>query len=184
MQYSLLAFNVHRLWRRPRVMELSLVKTLANKVRTKARQMYQSYRQTSAPRPGNLRVLEVTGDRGTTKQPRGARCGGIELRGQKHIVLEAQPKLVYRGLRSEVVQRLLAQKCELCESEDGLFQVHHVRKLADLDRPGQGEKPLWVKRMASRRRKTLVVCQRCHEEIHRERPPRRKKRGQVTGEPR
>ncbi len=52
-----------------------------------------------------------------------------------------------------------------------------------LDRPGQGEKPLWVKRMASRRRKTLVVCQRCHEDIHRKRPQRRKKRVEVTGEP-
>jgi hypothetical protein len=35
---------------------------------------------------------------------------------------------------------------------------------------GRGEKPLWVKRMAARRRKTLVVCQACHEAIHRERP--------------
>jgi hypothetical protein len=103
--------------------------------------------------------------------------GGIELRWQKHATLEDQPKMVYSGLRSEIVQRLLAQKCELCESKEGPFQVHHIRKLADLDRPGQGEKPLWVKRMASRRRKTLVVCQRCHEDIHRERPQRRKKRG-------
>jgi predicted metal-binding protein len=28
---------------------------------------------------------------------------------------------------------------------------------------------LWVKRMASRRRKTLVVCTRCHQDIHRDR---------------
>jgi hypothetical protein len=28
--------------------------------------------------------------------------------------------------------------------------------------------------MAARRRKTLVVCQKCHEEIHRERSPRHK----------
>jgi group II intron reverse transcriptase/maturase len=176
VQYYLLAFNVHRLWRLHRVMELSLVKTLANKFRTQASQMYQRYRQTIATRHGNLRVLEVTVDRGKTKKPLVARFGGIELRWQKHVVLEDQPKLVYSGLRSEVVQRLLAQRCELCETEEGPFQVHHVRKLADLDRPGQGEKPLWVKRMASRRRKTLVVCQRCHEEIHRERPQRRKKR--------
>jgi hypothetical protein len=30
--------------------------------------------------------------------------------------------------------------------------------------------------MVARRRKTLVVCQRCHEDIHRERPQRRKKK--------
>lgn len=176
VQYYLLAFNVHRLWQLHWVMEVSLVKTLANKFRTKASQIYQRYRHTIATRHGNLRVLEVRVDRGKTKKPLIARFGGIELRWQKHAGLEDQPKRVYSGLRSEVVQRLLAQQCELCKTEEGPFQVHHVRKLADLDRPGQGEKPPWVKRMAARRRKTLVVCQRCHEAIHRERPQRRKQR--------
>jgi group II intron reverse transcriptase/maturase len=176
VQYYLLAFNVHRLWRLHRVMEISLVMTLANKFKTKASQIYQKYRQSVATSHGTLKVLEVTVDRGKTPNPLVARFGGIELRGQKHATLEDQPKRVYSSLRSEVVQRLLAQKGELCASDEGPFQVHHVRKLADLDRPGQGAKPPWVKRMASRRRKTLVVCQRCHEEIHRERPQRRKKR--------
>jgi hypothetical protein len=82
-----------------------------------------------------------------------------------------------------VVQRLLARACELCGAE-GDCQVHHVRKLADLNRPGRGEKPLWVKRMAARRRKTLVVCQQCHEAIHRERPKRQTFKTEATGEPR
>jgi hypothetical protein len=95
------------------------------------------------------------------------RFGGIELRSQKAAILNDKPKEVY-GSRSEVVQRLLAQECELCGSTSAC-EVHHVRKLADLNRRGQKEKPLWVKRMATRRRKTLVVCRTCHEEIHRER---------------
>ena len=99
-----------------------------------------------------------------------ARFGGIELRWQKYAILNDHPKGVFSG-RSEVVQRLLAQKCELCGTV-WPCQVHHVRKLADLNRPGQGEKPPWIKRMAARRRKTLVVCQKCHEDIHRERPKR------------
>jgi hypothetical protein len=81
-----------------------------------------------------------------------------------------QPKQVY-GNRSEVVQRLLAQACERYGATAN-GEVHHVRKLADLSKPGRREKPLWVRWMASRRRKTLVTCQRCHEEIHRERPSR------------
>src|SRR5947209_6623498 len=85
-----------------------------------------------------------------------------------------------RGRRR--LQRLLAQKCELCGAE-GTCQVHHVRKLADLNRPGQGEKPPWIKRMAARRRKTLVVCQECHEAIHRERPKRHRFKAETTGEP-
>jgi len=176
VQYYLLAFNVHRLWRLQWVMETSLVKTLADKFRTPVSQIYRKYRRTIPTANGTQKVLAVNIDRGKEKKPLVAVFGGIELRWQKHATLEDQPQKVYSSLRSEIVQRLLAQKCELCESKEGPFQVHHVRKLADLDRPGQGEKPLWVKRMASRRRKTLVVCQRCHEDIHRERPQRRKKR--------
>jgi hypothetical protein len=67
--------------------------------------------------------------------------------------------------RSEVVQRLLAGKCELCGWE-GQVQVHHIRKLADIDRPGRRPKAAWERIMAARKRKTLVVCENCHETIH------------------
>ncbi|WP_338251031.1 hypothetical protein [Dictyobacter halimunensis] len=40
------------------------------------------------------------------------------------------------------------------------------RKLAGLEKPGRKERPVWVKQMAARRRKTWVVCRECHEEIH------------------
>jgi AI2M/AI1M-like HNH endonuclease/type II intron maturase len=173
VQYYLLAFNVHRLWRLRWVMEVSLVKTLADKFRTTASRSYQKYRRTIPTPNGTPKVLVVTVDRSETKKPLVAVFGGLELRWQKQATLEDQPTMMYSSLRSEVVQRLLAQKCELCETTEGPFQVHHVRKLADLDRPGQGKKPPWVKKMASRRRKTLVVCQRCHEDIHLERPRQR-----------
>jgi hypothetical protein len=170
VQYYLLAFNVHRLWRFHRVMELSLVHTLADKFKTSVNRIYRKYRTTVEVPHGTQKVLEVIVDRGSKKKPLVARFGGIELRWQKHAILDDHPKEVY-SVRSEVVQRLLAQKCELCGTE-GRCQVHHVHKLADLNRPGQGEKPPWIKWMAARRRKTLVVCQRCHEAIHRERPKR------------
>ncbi|MFE0061731.1 hypothetical protein [Streptomyces sp. NPDC059003] len=62
------------------------------------------------------------------------------------------------------------------------MEVHHIRKLADLKQPDRPERPVWVKLMAMRRRKTLVVCRRCHEAIHAGRPtpvPRKL----ITGEP-
>ncbi|HMB06925.1 MAG TPA: group II intron reverse transcriptase/maturase [Isosphaeraceae bacterium] len=170
VQYYLLAFNAHRLWRFHRVMELSLVHTLADKFKTSVKRIYRKYRKTVEVPHGTHKVLEVIVDRGPKKKPLVARFGGIELRWQKHAILDDHPKEVYSA-RSEVVQRLLAQKCELCGTE-GRCQVHHVRKLADLNRPGQGKKPPWIKLMAARRRKTLVVCQKCHEAIHRERPKR------------
>jgi group II intron reverse transcriptase/maturase len=182
VQYYLLAFNVHRLWQLHWVMELSLIKTLANKFRTSASRIRRKYRKTVDTLHGTHKVLEVVVDRGA-KKPLVARFGGIELRWQKDAILDDEPREVF-SIRSEVVQRLLAQKCELCGSEEDPFQVHHVRKLADLDRPGRSEKPLWVKRMAARRRKTLVVCQACHEAIHRERPKRHAFKIGATGEPR
>jgi group II intron reverse transcriptase/maturase len=181
-QYYLKAFNVHRLWRLHRVMKLSLAKTLANKHRISVREVIRKY-QTTVPAPhGRLKALEIVVQRGEKKEPLVARFGGIELRRQKDAVVNDRPPEVYSSLRSEIVQRLLADQCELCGSEDNC-EVHHIRRLADLDRPGQREKPQWVKRMASRRRKTLVVCQKCHEEIHRERTSRHKPTAQITGKP-
>jgi group II intron reverse transcriptase/maturase len=170
VQYYLLAFNVHRLWQLHWVMELSLIKTLANKYRTSASQIRRKYRKTVDTLHGTHKVLEVVVERGAKKKPLVARFGGIELRWQKSAILDDEPREVF-SVRSEVVQRLLAKHCELCGA-NGNCQVHHVRKLADLNQPGRNGKPLWVQRMAARRRKTLVVCQACHEAIHRERPKR------------
>jgi hypothetical protein len=41
-----------------------------------------------------------------------------------------------------------------------------VRKLADLDKPGRPGRPAWIRLMAKRKRKTLVVCEGCHHDIH------------------
>jgi hypothetical protein len=68
--------------------------------------------------------------------------------------------------RTEVVQRLLAAKCELCGAEDVPLEIHHIRKLADLDKPGQRPKPAWARAMSAMRRKTLAVCEGCHDDIH------------------
>ena len=121
-----------------------------------------------------LKALVVEKPRGEGKKPLVAMFGGISLAWNKHVLVNDRPKQVYSG-RSEVVQRLLAEVCELCGSVDGPFEVHHIRRLADLDRPGKKEKPLWVKRMASRQRKTLVTCTRCHQDIHRDRSGWREK---------
>jgi len=54
----------------------------------------------------------------------------------------------------------------------GKVQVHHIRKLSDLKVKGQREKPTWLKVMSAMRRKTLIVCERCHVAIHAGRPTR------------
>jgi group II intron reverse transcriptase/maturase len=165
VQYYLKAINVHRLTRLHLVMKLSLIKTLADKFRTGISEVTRKYQTTVQTQHGRLKALEVVIERGEGKKPLVAQFGGIELRRQKDAVIKDRPSEVNNYLRSEMVQRLLADQCELCESEDNC-EVHHINKLADIDRPGQKEKPSWVKRMIARRRKTLVVCRKCHEEIH------------------
>jgi Type II intron maturase len=113
VQYYLRAYNIHRLWRVHRVMQLSLVKTLANQHRMRVNRVYRKYRSTVPTPHGTLTVLEVQHARGQGKKPLVARFGGMELRWQKQVLLNDQPTAVY-GTRSEVVQRLLAQVCERC----------------------------------------------------------------------
>ena len=48
-----------------------------------------------------------------------AMFGGISLAWKKHAILSDRPPAVYGSIRSEIVQRLLAQKCEHCGSEEG-----------------------------------------------------------------
>jgi hypothetical protein len=101
-----------------------------------------------------------------------ARFGGIPLKGQPMATLIDQRPNVARPERNELIKRLLAEKCELCGSRENV-EVHHIRKLADLEKGGR-ERPRWVKIMAARRRKTLVVCHLCHQALHAGRPARRK----------
>jgi group II intron reverse transcriptase/maturase len=73
-------------------------------------------------------------------------------------------------LRDELIKRLLKGKCELCRRTDGI-EVHHIHKLADLVKAG-ADQPVWIREMVKRRRKTLVVCDGCHQQIHaRPQPP-------------
>ena len=90
---------------------------------------------------------------------------GIPLKRKRQAVLVDQQPQRYRFNRVELIQRLQAEKCELCESTVDI-QVHHVRALRDLSVKGQGEKPKWIQVMAARRRKALVVCRSCHLTVH------------------
>jgi RNA-directed DNA polymerase len=63
--------------------------------------------------------------------------------------------------RSTLAQRLQAGICESCGKEGGYFEVHHVRKLKDV----QG-KHWWEQVMIQRQRKTLVLCIECHHLLH------------------
>ena len=134
----------------------------------KVTDMVRKYQTTTQTPHGTMKCLEVIVPR-EGKKPLIARFGGIPLRRQNAAILTDQPFLVFRNQRNELLKRLLAEKCELCGSRENI-EVHHIRKLADLNMKGRAEKPAWAKRMAARHRKTLLVCQDCHRAIHAGRP--------------
>jgi hypothetical protein len=116
---------------------------------------------------GPRKCLQVSRERGEGRKPLVARFGGIPLKRQRNAVLtdRSVPPVIIR--RTELISRLLAGRCEVCKDKGGV-QVHHVRKLADLDT--REPKPVWVEIMAKMRRKTLMVCQACHDTIHNRKP--------------
>ncbi|MDQ4032503.1 MAG: reverse transcriptase domain-containing protein [Actinomycetota bacterium] len=165
-QYYKLAFNRHRLGRLKYVMERSLTKTLARKYRIRVAQVYRRYRAVLDTEHGPRRGLQVTAHRDGARAPLVAQWGGISLaRDTTPTVLNDNPPRVWSNRRSEIVQRLLADSCELCGSGTQV-EVHHIRALKDLDPKGRKQQPEWAARMAARHRKTLVVCRVCHESIH------------------
>jgi len=71
------------------------------------------------------------------------------------------PKTWVYQSRNELGKRLLASECEWCGFRGGQVEVHHIRKLGNLE----GKTP-WERQMIERRRKTMVLCAECHEELH------------------
>ena len=164
VQYYLMAYNVHRLWQLHYVMKSSLIRTLARKYKTSVMKIIRKYQSTIISACGTQKVLEVKYERGEDKKPLIARFGGISLSWNKKAILNDKLPRV-SNTRSEILKRLLKQECELCGSSRDC-EVHHIRKLADLKKKGRKDKPLWVIKMANRQRKTLVVCRKCHGDIH------------------
>ncbi len=164
VQYYLLAQNVSHLYRLHWAMKGSLLKTLANKHKTSSTAIARKYQTTvQAPNGTDLKCLQVVVER-EGKKPLVAQFGGIQLIPQpKAPILDQLPKPMNTG--TEILQRMLANICELCKSTKDI-EVHHIRKLADLKGKGGRERPAWVKLMAARQRKTLVVCCTCHMKIH------------------
>jgi len=155
------------------VMEVSLTKTLANKFKSTVARMYQRYggKRTVQGFTYKVLVVEVPTKNGT----RYIYWGGIPLKvvkpGTEILDDNNGRRNVTLSSRTDLVQRLQANECEICGSQENC-EVHHVRKLADLKNRWRGrkEKPAWVTTMIAMQRKTLVVCAKCHVAIHTGKP--------------
>src|SRR5438874_1145965 len=173
VDYYRLAYNLHTLDQVKRVMQESLAKTLALKYKTSVREIYKKYQTEIAVAGKRFKVFQVVIAR-EGKKPLVATWGGITLTWDIRATIEDRPPRKWIS-RSELEKRLLAQVCEVCEATrlTAQIEVHHIRALKDLNTYDGREKPLWVKIMAARRRKTLVLCRTCHDDLHAGRPLKR-----------
>jgi len=162
VQYYQLAGNINWLNKLRYTMERSMMSTLAAKHRRPPWVMGKRHRSTVDTPYGKRRCYEAV-----QRTPAGkvftARFGGIPLRRRKHARLIDGTWPSRRG--RQLPARLTAGICELCDSPDTIT-VHHVKRLTDLARYSTTAAPTWVETMRARRRKTLIVCARCHTGIH------------------
>ena len=183
VEYYRLAYNLHKFSRLKWMMEYSLTKTLAYKFQISVAEIYKRYQTILTVDDKPTKGLQVTIER-EGKKPLVAQWGGIPLCWKRNTVLSDQA-LQNRFGRTELLERLLAEECELCGSTEDV-EVHHIRALKDLTNKDRAEMPEWMKLMIARQRKTLVVCHNCHrgpKGIHSERYDGKSPRIREAGEP-
>lgn len=161
-QFYQMAGNINWLNKVRWYMERSMFTTLAKKHQRPPWVLRDRFKSTVETPYGKRRCFEAV-QRTPTGKEFTARFGGIPLRRQRHARLIDGPWPARRGRL--LIARLTARTCELCQSKDGIT-VHHVRRLADLNKYSPTAAPDWVQAMRTRRSKTLIVCVGCHTSIH------------------
>jgi group II intron reverse transcriptase/maturase len=174
MNYYCLAHNIERMAKVHWVMRRSLLMTLAAKHRSSVAQMVQKFSAETLTRDGPRKCIKLV-IRREGKEPLVATFGGIPFKRKKDAALADEEVRPIFNPRTELVVRLQADRCEICESTDGV-QVHHIRKLADLKKKGR-TLDLYQRVLVARRRKTLVLCRKCHADAHAGRLDGRNDRG-------
>jgi len=146
------------------ILQTSLLKTLASKLKRKLMQVKRMFKVPNqkpatyrkvVERPGKKPLVAEFGGLSLRRIPGGMGSDGFNYREEWH-----RPA----SNRAEVVQYLTHGVCAICGEK--VQEMHHIRKLADIDRAGRRPKAWWERIMSARRRKTLPVCRGCHDDIH------------------
>jgi hypothetical protein len=136
--------------------ETSFLQTLAGKHRSTTSKMASKLRQ------GRDLVVTTRAKEGKTRSYKLFKLYDWKPSPRKDDVDTLPTKgLHLRFNRSSLQQRLGANVCEFCGKEGGFFEVHHVRKLKDVK-----GKEGWKQIMIARKRKTMVLCNECHDKLH------------------
>ncbi len=165
VNYYALANNIHTLREVEWTMLQSLTATLAGKhqtTRTKIRERYETTEE------GKKAIVCAIPNPKNPDKPLKAIMGGIPLTIKRNQFDEDVDKLIWKPKygRTELTSRLIAHKCEICGSTEKV-EVHHIRSIKQLKQQFRNkELPEWVETMSARNRNTLVVCFKCHRNIH------------------
>src|SRR6266704_6061139 len=163
VNYYLLAQDVSRLHDLQWNAETSMLKTLGAKHRSTVTKMAARHKAKIETSDGPRTCFEARKHREGRKDLV-ARFGGIILRQNRRAVITDPAPGPPLYPRKELTRRLHKRECELCEAGTPVA-VHQVTGLRELGKPGPGQ-PAWAALMARMRRKTLIVCEPCHDWIH------------------
>ena len=165
VQYYKLAHNLNDLNKLKWAMERSLTGTLANKYRTTRAKIREKYETKIKHRNGKTYIILETRIKRKGKKDLIAQWGGIPLNREPKATINDSSQTIWTTRGGELIQRLLANKCEICNSEDNI-EIHHIKALKNIQKKGRKKKPNWQILMIARKRKTLATCKECHDKIH------------------
>ena len=152
--YYGLASNFNKLIYFNYLMEYSCLKTLAGKHRSKVSKIRAMYKDGT----GKWAIPYET----KTVIKKMYFANYADCKGKKFTDIVPQTAKNYSHDVTTLESRLKAKICEVCGcTESDRYEIHHVNKVKNLK--GKSE---WEKIMIAKRRKTIVVCHKCHMAIH------------------
>ena len=149
-----LANNCHTLHTFKYIMEYSMYKTFAGKYRSTVVQICKKYKKD--------KVFTVTyRDKKGKIHERKFYHDGFKRKKHEETQCYDRMPAPYYYTPTSLIDRLKSNKCELCGCENVKLEMHHIRKLKNL----KGKED-WERIMIARKRKTMALCQSCHDKIH------------------
>lgn len=151
--YYLIANNCVVLHNFRYIMEYSMYKTFAGKYRSTVRKINKKYRH-------NKLFTVKYEQKGVIKSRTFYKTSFKRRTTAFNGSCDIEPYSIADVSRTNLTDRLKAEKCELCGATGKLI-MHHVRNLKDLK-----GKESWKRLMSARKRKTIALCPSCHRLRH------------------
>lgn len=151
--YYLIANNCVVLHNFRYIMEYSMYKTFAGKYRSTVRKINKKYRL-------NKLFTVKYEQKGVIKSRTFYKTSFKRRTTAFNGSCDIEPYSIADASRTNLTDRLKAEKCELCGATGKLI-MHHVRNLKDLK-----GKESWKRLMSARKRKTIALCPSCHRLRH------------------